>query len=112
MCIMEIHAQAAEATMLQAVLHNTTTNCTDMEMLISVFRARNDLVLADNLSALLVNSYVPIRSRLAVLFEGSARKVWESGQTHEISPEAHGHERTIPQIEAHAAKLARPDYAR
>lgn len=42
MCIMEVHAKAANATQVQAMLHNCRTQLTDLDMMVSLYTARSD----------------------------------------------------------------------
>lgn len=108
MCVMEIHAGAADATMAQAIWHNLNTVQSDCQMLQEIFNTRGDVTISDELEAVRYNLAMTL-DRAFALFAMSVRKV----KDHELSDhDYHGHERTFSDIAEHAAHNARPDYAR
>jgi hypothetical protein len=48
MCVMEIHAKSADATMWQAMAHNTKTVRSDIDMLVEVMTARGQFSAVTN----------------------------------------------------------------
>lgn len=112
MCIMEIHAGAAKATMFQAQWHNTTTLISDVDQLCAVLESRNQL---DEITRLRLaqGALREASATFLALFTEAASRV----QVHELA-HAHTHgarvgqERTLADIERAATLRARRDETR
>lgn len=109
MCVMEVHAQAAKATMSQAIWHNTITIVNDCKMISEIMSSRGDSESASQSMEVCEQLQTAANSAFALF----AKHVGQVKFNHDLTNvDANGHERTLYEIAVHAHHDAEKDYAR